>query len=64
MIVQYLPNNNETATVVFRQKNLPTKQLFSSARTPYFLLSYGSGEKLGDRKHVRSVVTSSSTSFK
>jgi hypothetical protein len=26
MIGQYLPNNNETATVAFRQKKLPTKQ--------------------------------------
>jgi hypothetical protein len=26
MIGQYLPNNNETATVAFRQKILPTKQ--------------------------------------
>jgi hypothetical protein len=26
MIEQYLPNNNETATVTFRQKFLPTKQ--------------------------------------
>jgi hypothetical protein len=26
MIGQYLPNNNETATVAFHQKILPTKQ--------------------------------------
>jgi hypothetical protein len=32
MIGQYLPNNNETATVAFSQKILPTKQPLSASK--------------------------------